>query len=284
MEILLAAAALGALGLVLATLLAVGQRFLAVAEDPRLAAVRARLPGNDCGACGYPGCAGLARALLAGEASPSACTVATPAQRAALAALLGTAVGEAVRRVARLACAGGANVARVHGHYLGERSCAAAATVAGAGKGCAWGCLGFGDCERSCDFDAIAMDRQGLPEVDPAACVACGDCVTACPRDLFELVPEHLRVHVACRNPLAGDAILEECRVACTACARCAFDAPASIRMVDGLPVLARERPPPREAIDRCPTGAIVWLDDAGHAHRGRAAPRVVRQQPLPVA
>ena len=60
----------------------------------------------------------------------------------------------------RLACAGGSNVARHRAHYVGLQTCAAAALVAGGGKACFWGCLGLGDCDRACEYDAIEMDRQ----------------------------------------------------------------------------------------------------------------------------
>jgi hypothetical protein len=38
-----------------------------------------------------------------------------------------------------------------------------------------------------------------------------------------------------------------------------------------------------RKSIERCPTGAIVWLED-GHAAKGKAAKKIVRVTPLPVA
>ena len=36
-------------------------------------------------------------------------------------------------------------------------------------------------------------------------------------------------------------------------------------------------------AIQRCPTGAIVWLDDEKGPMRGAAAKRILRKSPLPV-
>ncbi len=97
------------------------------------------------------------------------------------------ALGEVEKQVARLACAGGSHVAKVRASYQGLSTCRAAATVSGGGKACAWGCLGLGDCEVSCEFDAIAMNQYGLPVVDADKCTACGDCVEVCPKDLFEL-------------------------------------------------------------------------------------------------
>jgi Na+-translocating ferredoxin:NAD+ oxidoreductase RNF subunit RnfB len=269
---------MGALAALLAALLTIAWKWLAVEEDEHLQAVMEALPGNNCGACGRPGCRGFADSLLAGTAEPAECTVSTAADKSRIADLLGIEVGEAERRVARLACAGGTNVARLKANYVGEPSCAAAALVSGGGKGCSWGCLGYGDCVASCDFDAIRLDEHDLPSVDEAACTACGDCLEACPKDLFSLEPAADRLWVACRNRSAGEDLLADCEVACTACAKCAFDAPDLITMAGNLPVMHTTQTADRTAIERCPTGAIVWVDDAGQPHRGREASPIVRQ------
>src|SRR5512145_2522222 len=80
-----------------------------------------------------------------------------------------------------------APAARTRARYDGVKSCRAASLVSGGGKGCSWGCLGLADCEVVCDFDAITMNRHGLPVVDEDKCTACGDCVEVCPKALFSL-------------------------------------------------------------------------------------------------
>jgi ferredoxin len=163
--------------------------------------------------------------------------------------------------------------------YGGLSSCRAAALVAGGGKGCFWGCLLLGDCAEVCDFDAIRMDAHGLPVVDEARCTACGDCVDVCPKDLFSLQPASQRLWVTCSSLEAGDELLEDCQVACTACARCALDAPGQIVMADNLPVVDPTRHAADDtAIQRCPTGAIVWYDEGGVPHKGAAAHPIIRQ------
>ena len=192
---------------------------------------------------------------------------------------LGVEVGATQRRVARLACAGGANVARMQARYDGPPTCGAAALVAGGGKACFWGCLGFGDCAAACGFDAIHMSPHRLPVVDESRCTACGDCVAICPKDLFSIVPEDRRLWVACRSREAGDEMLADCEVGCTACGRCAMDAPDLVRMVDHLPVVDLGRPHgSAAATERCPTGAIVWMDERRGPVRGASAPNVVRR------
>ena len=226
MTILIALVALGSLTLLLATMLIVANKKLYVYEDPRIDTVEDMLPHANCGACGYPGCRPFAEALVTGEALPGKCTVSTDTGREAIATYLGVDAGSEEKRVARLACAGGTNVAINRARYEGIDSCRAAALVSGGGKGCFWGCLGHGDCDVVCDFDAITMSEFSLPVVDVDKCTACGDCVEVCPKDLFSLQPVSHQLWVACKNLEAGDEILEECQVACTACGRCARDAP----------------------------------------------------------
>lgn len=279
---LTAIGALGGLTLLLATLLVLADRRLQVHEDPRIDVVEDLLPHANCGACGQPGCRPFAEALVRGEAFPGQCTVSTDQGRAAIATYLGVDVGSQQKVVARLACAGGANVARNHARYDGLQSCGAAALVAGGGKGCFWGCLGLADCEVACDFDAITMNTHSLPVVDEAKCTACGDCVDACPKDLFSLHAASHRLWVACKSLEAGDEILEDCEVACTACGRCALDAPGLIEMKNNLPVIDYGgKHETRVPIQRCPTGAIVWIDAQAGPIKGAAARKVVRKETL---
>ncbi len=271
---------LGGLTLLLASLLAVANRRLYVEEDPRIDQVEGMLPHTNCGACGYPGCRAFAEALVSQQVLPGKCTVSSASGREAIANYLGVDPGEEERRVARLACAGGSNIARVHAHYAGLSSCRGAALVAGGGKGCFWGCLGHGDCEQACDFDAIRMEHE-LPIVDEELCTACGDCVDVCPKDLFSIRPVSERLWVACSSREEGNGLLEDCEVACTACGRCAMDAPGLIHMADGLPIIDRTRSPEmRESIERCPTGAIFWIDPDLGVQKGAAAHAVIRQEP----
>ena len=279
-------AAFVGLSLALAFVLRLANVFLSVYEDPRIAAVAEMLPRNNCGACGFAGCRPFAEALVAGKAQPAGCTVSAPAERERIADYLNVAVGEQEKRVARLACAGGSNAALLRARYQGLKSCMAAEQVAGGGKGCAWGCLGLGDCEASCDFEAITMQADALPRVDPALCTACGDCVVACPRDLFSLQPVSHRLQVRCMSELAGDPVLEECAVGCTACEKCVHDAPSGLlEMRNNLPVVdySRNDLATRDIIERCPTGAIVWYVNDGDAVIGREAPPVHRRAPLPI-
>lgn len=281
--ILTAVAALGGITILLAGMLILANKKLYVQEDPRIDIVEGMLPLANCGACGFPGCRPFAEALVSGNTLPGKCTVSNDEGRAQIAQFLGVDVGGQEKVVARLACAGGVNVARNRAAYTGMSTCRAAALVSGGGKGCFWGCLGFGDCMEVCNFDAIYMNDHSLPVVVEDKCTACGDCVEICPKDLFSLHPESHRLWVACKNLEHGDEILENCEVACTACGRCAMDAPGNlITMVNNLPVVDYTRNhATRDPIRRCPTGAIVWLEKDGKVVKGEMSKKVIRKTPL---
>ncbi|MFP4144171.1 MAG: (Fe-S)-binding protein [Phycisphaeraceae bacterium] len=276
--VLTATAIMGGLAGLFGLGLALAHRFLAVEEDPRLDAIEDLLPGSNCGACGEAGCRAFAEALIRGETSPAACSVSDEEAIESIASLLGVDPGQGEKRVARLHCAGDRGKAVQIAEYTGVESCAAAHLVSGGGKACNWGCLGLGDCDRACTFDAIAMSGEGLPVVSAADCTACGDCVDACPRDLFEILPVSQKLLVQCKAPLAGDAARALCQVACDACGRCAQDAPGGlIEMENNLPVIdyAAGGPATPEATRRCPTGAIVWLEGQQFARPRRTAMEV---------
>lgn len=277
------------LGLLLAWLLALANRRLYVAEDGRVAAVEALLPMSNCGACGSAGCHNFAENLVAGQTQPAQCAANTPWAIQAIADLLGVAAGRADKRVARLACAGGDHVAAQRAHYAGLRSCRAAQTVSGGGKACAWGCLGLGDCVAVCTFGALSLDEHGLPQVDAQRCTGCGDCADVCPKQLFSIQSAERRLWLACANRADGDTAQAACEVACTACGKCVPAAPGVIWLDGHLAVIdpAREAdfrstPGASAAIDRCPTGAIVWFATMNQPVKGVAAKKILRQTALP--
>lgn len=273
------------LGIALAAVLAFANRKLYVYEDPRIGEVEDRLPKSNCGACGEPGCRSFAEKVVSGTVVPAQCTVSSPLQRQDIADLLGVAAGSIEKKVARLACAGGKHVAFIRARYAGLKTCRAAAVVGGGGKECAWGCLGLGDCEVVCDFDAIHLDHHGLPVVDADKCSACNDCVEVCPKGLFSLEPVSRQLWVACKNQADGDTAEASCEVACTACGKCVSDAaPGLIRLDGNLAVIRYELNnwATRGPIERCPTGAIVWFENPNRTAKGAAAKKILRQDALP--
>ncbi|MBI4986453.1 MAG: 4Fe-4S binding protein [Rhodocyclales bacterium] len=274
------------LGVGLAAMLALADKRLYVFEDPRIGAVEDLLPKSNCGACGQAGCRNFAEKVVEGAVVPAQCTVSSPEQKQVIASLLGVDAGAVEKKVARLACAGGRHVAYLRARYAGHVSCRAAAVVSGGGKECAWGCLGLADCATVCSFGAITMDMHGLPAVDAEKCTACSDCVEVCPKGLFSLEPVSRKLWVACKNQAEGETAEAACELACTACGRCVADAaPGLMKLSNNLAVIdyAANDKAAREAIDRCPTGAIVWFETPARAVRGHDAKRILRQEPLPI-
>ena len=62
-----AAGLVALMGLLVGVFLGLSGKFLSVPTDEKQAAVRACLPGNNCGGCGYSGCDALAKAIADGK-------------------------------------------------------------------------------------------------------------------------------------------------------------------------------------------------------------------------
>ena len=65
--IVLAASILLGVGLLLGLGLAIAAKILCVKEDERIGEVEKRLPGYNCGSCGYAGCRSMAEAIVSGK-------------------------------------------------------------------------------------------------------------------------------------------------------------------------------------------------------------------------
>src|SRR5690554_2431911 len=134
-------AVLALLGVVFGIGLAVASRKLKVESDPRIDEIEELLPGANCGGCGYPGCRGLAEAIVAGEAPVTGCPVMK--DHAPIAAVMGVENTAAERKIAKVRCAGGLKEAAQRFIYIGVEDCAAAQNLGGGAKACTFGCLGL---------------------------------------------------------------------------------------------------------------------------------------------
>lgn len=283
-QLLIAALFMASLGIILAGVLSIANRRLYVYEDPRIDEVEELLPHANCGACGTPGCRPFAEALVAKKVDPGLCTVNAADMNQAIADFLGVEVSQHEKQVARLACAGGSHVAYTRARYEGIKTCRAASLVSGGGKGCSWACLGLEDCGNVCEFDAISFNKFSLPVVDEERCTACGDCVAECPKDLFTLQPISHKLWVACNNKDNMDESEAHCNVACNACNRCVSDAPEGlITIQNNLATIdySKKGLASKVAIERCPTGAIVWKDYNRESERGSGSRKIIRKEPI---
>ena len=106
-----------------------------VEVDPKETAVRGCLPGNNCGACGYPGCDGLAAAIAKGDAPVNKCPVGGAAVAEKISAIMGVEAGSIDKKVAFVKCSGTCEKAYDNANYIGINSCGAAAGGAGPAPG-----------------------------------------------------------------------------------------------------------------------------------------------------
>ena len=91
---------LAVLGILIGILLGVAGKVFAVETDERVEKVRECLPGNNCGGCGYPGCDGLAEAIVAGDAPVNGCPVGGAPVAGKIAEILGVDAGSSEKQVA----------------------------------------------------------------------------------------------------------------------------------------------------------------------------------------
>ena len=231
-NVIYAVAVLFIMGIVFAILLGVAAKVFAVEVDERIPLVRECLPGANCGGCGFPGCDGLAAAIVEGRAPVNGCPVGGAAAAEKVAKVLGVEVAAGDRQVAHVYCNGGCN-AKDKANYEGLQDCNAAMRVASGPKACSFGCMGLGSCVKACAFDAIHI-VDGVAKVDTDKCVACGKCVSTCPKKIINLVSEVKKVHVNCVNKDKGP---EEMTV------------PIAINHVDCFPVVFRKFPAPQRQL-----------------------------------
>ncbi len=284
--ILIAVIVLGGIALVSAVVLYVCSKKFAVYEDPRLAQVTALLPGANCGGCGYPGCSGMAAAMVKGADEGALdglfCPVGGADVMGQVADLLGMAVANTDPKVAVVRCNGTCELRPRIAEYNGLRTCTAMNSCGAGETGCGYGCLGCGDCVNACAFGAITMNAEtGLPEVDEDKCTACGACVKACPRHIIELRKKGVknrRVYVRCVNKDKGAAAMKACKAACIGCGKCEkeckFDAITITNNVSYIdPDKCRLC---RKCVEVCPTHAIVAVNFP--APRPKAAEAVAQE------
>jgi Na+-translocating ferredoxin:NAD+ oxidoreductase RNF subunit RnfB len=256
------------IGVLSAVVLYIASKKFHVFEDLRIDEVEAALPAANCGGCGFPGCRNFATACVKSETLNNLhCTVGGMDTMKKVATMLGKTVEETLPTLAVVRCAGTCENRIRHNKYDGVKHCFIAHNLYSGETGCSWGCLGLGDCELSCRFDAIHVNPITMvPEVDEEKCTSCGDCVKACPKLLIELRKkghESRRIYVSCMSQDKGHITKRACKVGCRACLiclnACEYDA---ITINNNLAFIHDDKCTLcRKCVDVCPTNSIIELN-----------------------
>ncbi|MEJ2524265.1 MAG: RnfABCDGE type electron transport complex subunit B [Desulfuromonadales bacterium] len=264
---------LGCIGLVAAFALGLAAKKFAVEVDPRELAALEVLPGANCGACGYPGCAGFAKAVIEGKAELNQCPPGGAEVVLKLSRILGVEATAAEPEIAVVICQGDNRKAQLKYQYLGLDDCTAAQRVAGGPKACPGGCLGLGSCQRACPFDAIEMTDDGLAVISREKCTGCRKCIAVCPRNVIRMTPLSSTVHVLCNSHDKGALVRKYCQIGCIGCHICKKTVPDAYQVETFLAtVVYGQDEEAGEAIAKCPTQCIRDFQD-GYPEGSRLAP-----------
>ena len=168
-----------------------------------------RLPGANCGSCGYAGCAAFAHELTSNPDAVMACPAVSAEALKAISQLLGKELGEVSPLIACVRCKGGLNETASRYEYVGPRTVVRHRS-AGGPKGCEYGCLVR--TASPCPFDA-EMAKTDFP-CNAEKCTGCGS-VTACPRGIIALILRSANFSVSCISKDAPKEMKKNCSVGC---------------------------------------------------------------------
>ncbi len=221
-----------AMGIVCSVVLVLAAKFMHVPEDERIGKVQECLPGANCGACGYAGCADYAKAIVEADAPLNLCVPGGAASAAAAAKVMGKVAGASVSLKAAVACQGfDCNTSKKY-EYQGVTTCAAASKMFAGPSACAYGCLGFGDCKAACPFGAMEI-VNGVAIVNQEKCTGCGACTKACPKSIISLIPDDINPVVLCKNTDKGAQTRKTCSTGCIGCMKCTKVCPTNAISVE---------------------------------------------------
>lgn len=269
--VLLGVALLGGIALIAAVVLYMAAQKFKVEPDETAEKIAKVLPQANCGGCGYAGCADFAKACSKADEEGFAkllCPVGGAAVMQKVAKIKGLQAATMARKVAVLHCQGDCAAAPAKIIYDAVSSCRIANQISIGKSGCPQGCLHLGDCVKVCKFGALSFDETTqMPVVDMKKCTACGACVKACPRLLFELRELSAKgglVYTACRNLQKGAVARKNCLKACIGCQKCT-KVSADVKVENNLSVIPNSVNADelgQTLKDTCPTGAIVYKEN----------------------
>lgn len=260
------------IGIICGTVLVIASKLMAVKEDERFPKIRECLPGANCGACGFAGCDGYAKALCEQEGlATNLCVPGADAVSKQLSEIMGVEFEDVIEQVAVVHCAGDCDRTQDKYEYSGLQSCAAAKLLYGGKGSCTYGCLGLGDCVSVCPKNAISV-KNGVAVVDSKECIGCGLCTKTCPQKIISLVADIEKVVVTCSNKDKGAVTRKACSNGCIGCKKCERVCPlGAIKVVDNCAVIDYDKctdcPDFGVCAKNCTTGCIM-LSDLSGLHR----------------
>jgi electron transport complex protein RnfB len=234
--IILTVGLIAGIGLVAGLILSFASEKFAVEENQTAKEIEEVLPGANCGSCGFAGCSGYASALAEGKIENTAlCSPGGTEVAQRIAAIMGAEGSEFVKKTAVVLCGGSWDKAEQTMNYSGMPSCLAANQFFAGLSSCSYGCIGFGDCAAACEHDAIVVEN-GLAKVIAEKCVACGKCVSACPKGIIRLVPaQKAAAVVKCCNTDKGAQTRKDCKAGCIGCGICKKNCPADAIKIENF-------------------------------------------------
>jgi Na+-translocating ferredoxin:NAD+ oxidoreductase RNF subunit RnfB len=265
-EILIAVIPVVIIGAICAVVLVAASKFMSVKENEKIPEIRECLPGANCGACGFAGCDGYAKALAEDDSvAPNLCVPGGETVSKKLSEILGVEFEDVVPKVAVVHCGGSCEHTQDRVEYSGIKSCAAAKLIFGSKGECSYGCMGLGDCAKACPQNAICIEND-VARIDSRLCIGCGICTKACPNHLITVSDNVKRVLVTCSSKDKGALTRKVCKNGCIGCKKCERVCPqGAIKVENNYAKIDSTKckacPDFGICAKECTTGCIVVID-----------------------
>lgn len=219
-EILLPILIVSIIGIIAGLVLSIASIVMHVPKNETVEKILDILPGANCGACGFSGCEGYAKALAEGNSTPGLCSPGGNQVSQKISDILGVTNKKIEPQIAIIKCNGTCENTSKKATYTGINSCSAAIQMYAGGGECSYGCIGFGDCLKACKYDAITL-HNGIAQIDANKCVGCGQCAAVCPKNLIDLTSCTTHAIVNCKNLDKGVVTKKACSAGCIGCKLC---------------------------------------------------------------